>query len=53
MQLPLQISLHGIAGSDALSFENLSAGTLVHFIEDGGGEGPQAKRVSAHGSGAD
>ena len=31
------------------SFENLSAGTVVHFIEDGGGEGPQAKRVSAHG----
>jgi len=35
------------------SLENLSAGTLVHFIEDGGGEGPQAKRVGAHGSGAD
>jgi len=35
------------------SFENLSAGTLVHFIEDGGGEGPQAKRVSAHGRGAE
>jgi ribosomal subunit interface protein len=31
-------------------FEHLSAGTQVRFIEDGGGEGPQAKRVSAHGS---
>jgi ribosomal subunit interface protein len=30
-------------------FEQLSVGTVVHFIEDAGGEGPQAKRVSAHG----
>jgi ribosomal subunit interface protein len=31
-------------------FEHLSVGTTVHFIEDAGGEGPQAKRVSAHGA---
>jgi ribosomal subunit interface protein len=30
-------------------FEHLSVGTVVRFIEDAGGEGPQAKRVSAHG----
>jgi ribosomal subunit interface protein len=29
-------------------FERLSVGTVVHFIEDAGSEGPQAKRVSAH-----
>jgi len=30
-------------------FEHLSVGTVVHFIEEAGGEGPQAKHVNAHG----
>lgn len=30
-------------------FEHLSVGAVVHFIEDAGGEGLQAKRVSVHG----
>lgn len=29
-------------------FEHLAVGSVVHFIEDAGSEGPQAKRVSAH-----
>ncbi|HUJ26443.1 MAG TPA: HPF/RaiA family ribosome-associated protein [Myxococcales bacterium] len=29
-------------------FEHLSVGEVVHFIEDAGSQGPQAKRVSAH-----
>ena len=29
-------------------FEHLSVGSVVHFIEDAGSQGPQAKRVSAH-----
>jgi ribosomal subunit interface protein len=29
-------------------FEHLAVGTTVHFIEELAGEGPQAKRVSAH-----
>jgi len=33
----------------APSFEHLAVGTAVHFIADAGAEGPQAKRVSAHG----
>ncbi len=33
----------------APSFERLSVGAVVHFIADAGGEGLQAKRVSAHG----
>lgn len=31
----------------APSFEQLSVGTAVHFIEDAGGEGLQAKRITA------
>jgi cold shock CspA family protein len=32
-------------------FEHLTAGTMVHFIEEAAAEGPQAKRVSArHGA---
>jgi ribosomal subunit interface protein len=30
-------------------FDRLAVGTVVRFIEEPGGEGPQAKRVSAHG----
>ncbi|MCX7960085.1 MAG: ribosome-associated translation inhibitor RaiA [Burkholderiales bacterium] len=29
-------------------FEHLAVGMTVHFLEDAGAEGPQAKRVSAH-----
>ncbi len=35
------------------AFESLFVGEAVHFIEDAGAEGLQAKRVSAHGKHAD